>query len=282
MRHVTLVATMSAAMCNLSKVLKRITTSKAFLRLIISVIVLLFFIPSTAEAHRPAFPDDSNKSATKAFQLDDIDISQAIYQILNQNEQLWLSFDPKNSSTKTAINQLGIPILEETKSFRPMVAVVSKSLNKIDLPFDIPDGFGATLYETASEDQIKKFHEPFTNTDSWILIEDKFEITEPNIHYIVIFSKTNQTGKLWFATGTREVFGLSAISDLNKNISKVKTFHKPSAISISKPAMKTEESVWQTRLKNIDYFKSSHIYLISGLILILLIFVSVKKKTKSK
>ena len=46
--------------------------------------------------------------------------------------------------------------------------------------------------------------------------------------------------------------------------------------------MKTEESVWQTRLKNIDYFKSSHIYLISGLILILLIFVSVKKKTKSK
>ena len=267
---------------NLLSTLRLLIPSRVFLGLIVSLIISFCFLSRTAEAHRPAFPDGSNTSPNSPFQLDDIDISQAIYQILNENEQVWLSFDPKSSDTKTANIQLGIPVLKETESFRPTVAIIGRSMDKIDLPFDIPDGFGATLYESNAEQQIKKFHEPFTNTDSWILIEDKFEITEPNIHYIVIFSKTNQTGKLWFATGTREVFGLSAISDLNKNISKVKTFHKPSAISISKPAMKTEESVWQTRLKNIDYFKSSHIYLISGLILILLIFVSVKKKTKSK
>ena len=267
---------------NLSQDLKYLTTTKVFLRLILISIVLFFFLPDTAEAHRPAFPDGSNKSSTNAFELDDIDISQAIYQILHKDEQIWLSFDPKDSSIKTLIIQLGIPVLEETKSFRPMVAVVSKKLDKVDLPFDIPDGFGAVLYETNSSQNIKNFHEPFTNTDSWILIEDKFEITETDIHYIVIFSKTNQTGKFWFATGTREVFGFSVIADLNKNISKVKTFHKPSMISNVNPLIETEESTLQTRLTNIDYLKYSSIFLVTGLILLLLIFVSVKKRIKSK
>ena len=114
------------------------------------------------------------------------------------------------------------------------------------------------------------------------MIEDKFEITDTDIHYIVIFSETNQTGKFWFATGTREVFGFSVIADLNKNISKVKTFHKPSMISNVNPLIETEESTLQTRLTNIDYLKYSSIFLVTGLILLLLIFVSVKKRIKSK
>ena len=190
-----------------------LTTSKVLLGLTLSLIVSFCFPSSTAEAHRPSFPDGFNKSPNSAFQLGDIDISQAIYQVLKEDEQLWLSFDPKSSSTKTANIQLGIPVLEETESFRPNVALFGQNLGKIGLPFDIPDGFGAILYETNSDGQIKKLHEPFTNTDSWILIEDKFEITETEIHYIVIFSKTNQTGKFWFATGSKEMFRFSIIAD---------------------------------------------------------------------
>ncbi len=267
---------------NLLSTLRLLIPSRVFLGLIVSLIISFCFLSSTAEAHRPAFPDGSNTSPNSPFQLDDIDISQAIYQILNENEQVWLSFDPKSSGTKTANIQLGIPVFKETESFRPTVAIIGKGMDKIDLPFDIPDGFGATLYESNAKQQIKKFHEPFTNTDSWILIEADFKITEMETHYVVIFSKTNQTGKFWFATGTKEVFDFSAISDLNKNISKVKTFHKPSIYSSDKNNHQDKELGWQSRLQKIDYFKSFNIYLLAGSILLLLVFILVKKKTTPK
>ena len=267
---------------NFSRNLRRLIPSRVFLGLIVSLIISFCFLSNTAEAHRPAFPDGFNKSPNSAFQLDDIDISQAIYQILNKNEQVWLSFDPKSSSTKTANIQLGVPVLKESESFRPMVAIIGQNMDKIDLPFDIPEGFGAILYESNAEQPAKKFHEPFTNTDSWILIEEDFKITERGTHYVVIFSKTNQTGKFWFATGTKEVFDFSAISDLNKNISKVKTFHKPSISSSDKTTPQDKELGWLTRLQTITYFKSFNIYLITVLILLLLMFILVKKKTTPK
>ena len=159
---------------------------KVFFGLSICLLIMVCFSSNTVEAHKPSFPDGLNKSPYFAFQLDDIDISQAIYQILEKNEQVWLSFDPQKSNSDTANIQLGIPVLEETQSFRPVVAVVSQNLNKIDLPFDIPEGFGAILYEP-NDMPIREFHEPFTDTNSWILIEDEFEVIENGIHYVVIF-----------------------------------------------------------------------------------------------
>ena len=267
---------------NFSSNLHRLIPSKVFLGLIVSLIISFCFLSSTAEAHRPAFPDGFNKSPNSAFQLDDIDISQAIYQILNENEQVWLSFVPKHSSTKTANIQLGVPVLKESESFRSMIAIIGQNMDKIDLPFDIPDGFGAMLYESNAEQPSKKFHEPFKNTDSWILIEEDFKITERGTHYIVIFSKTNQTGKFWFATGTKEVFDFSAISDLNKNISKVKTFHKPSTYSNDTNIQQDQKNGWQSHLQKISYFKPFNIYLIAGSILLLLVFILVKKRTTPK
>ncbi|GIT15977.1 MAG: hypothetical protein CM1200mP37_5580 [Chloroflexota bacterium] len=49
-----------------------------------------------------------------------------IYQILEKNEQVWLSFDPQKSNSDTANIQLGIPVLEETQSFRPLLQLFLK------------------------------------------------------------------------------------------------------------------------------------------------------------
>ncbi len=243
----------------------------------LSLMILFWFPLNAVEAHRPSFPDGFNKSANSAFQLDDIDISQAIYQILKENEQVWLSFDPKSSDFSTTNIQLGIPVLKETEAFRPMVAVVAQNLKEADLPFDIPEGFGATVYETNDGNLIKKFHEPFTNTNSWILIEDEFEIVGNEIHYVVIFSKTNQSGKFWFATGRQEVFDFSSISNLGENISKVKEFHKPS-IYPSDAIVQDKESNLQTLSEKPSYYKSLNIYLAAVLITLLLIFILARKR----
>ena len=250
---------------------------KVFFGLSICLLIMVCFSSNTVEAHKPSFPDGLNKSPYLAFQLDDIDISQAIYQILEKNEQVWLSFDPQKSNSDTANIQLGIPVLEETQSFRPVVAVVSQNLNKIDLPFDIPEGFGAILYEP-NDMPIREFHEPFTDTNSWILIEDEFEVIENGIHYVVIFSTTNQSGKFWFATGTKEVFGLSDISNLNKNIYKVKNFHKPSISVDAGISLQEKKIADKTLFNKIGDFRTIIIYFVSAIILISLIYILFKKK----
>jgi hypothetical protein len=269
---------------NVSIDLCQLTYSAALLGL--SLIIWFSFPSNTVEAHRPYFPDGLNKSPYSAFQLDDIDISQAIYQVLGENEQVWLKFHPTTSSSKTVNIQLGIPVLEETESFRPVVAVVSQDLSRIDLPFNLPDGFGAIVYEVNNEESIKKFREPYTNTNSWILIEEEFEIIGNEIHYVVIFSKTNQSGKFWFATGTKEVFDFSS-SQLNKSILKVKKFHNPSTPS-SPYVDETSDGINsqdkeprpQSRLQGTSYLKLINIYTVALLVLSSLLFILVKKKLR--
>jgi len=226
-----------------------LTTSKVLLGLTLSLIVSFCFPSSTAEAHRPSFPDGFDKSPNSAFQLGDIDISQVIYQVLKEDEQVWLGFDPKSSTTETANIQLGVPVLEATESFRPTVALVGQNLGKIGLPFGIPDGLGAIVYEPNDGKPIKKFHEPFTSTDSWILIGKEFQLGETRTFYFVIFSKTNQSGKFWFTTGSKEMFDFSSLSELNKNIASVKIFHEPSIYASDKINLQNEELEWQNRLK---------------------------------
>ena len=261
---------------------------KVFFGLSICLLIMVCFSSNTVEAHKPSFPDGLNKSPYLAFQLDDIDISQAIYQILEKNEQVWLSFDPQKSNSDTANIQLGIPVLEETQSFRPVVAVVSQNLNKIDLPFDIPEGFGAILYEP-NDMPIREFHEPFTDTNSWILIEDEFEILENGIHYVVIFSETNQSGKFWFATGTREVFDFSSRSELNENISKVKSFHLPSTsltntVTVSEkdnPKQTINENEFEQEKVDLDdrnYFKSASGYIIGGVVVLIVVLIFIRRR----
>ena len=251
----------------------------SLLGLSLSIIVWFSFQPSIAEAHRPSFPDGFNNSPYSAFELDDIDISQAVYQVLDENEQVWLKFQPGSSSSKTAIIQLGIPVLEETEFFRPMVAVISQDLKRIDLPFGLPDGFGAIAYKAKDEKPIRTFHEPYTETDSWILLEEEFDIIGTNIHYVVIFSETNQSGKFWFATGTKEVFDFSS-SQLNKNILKVKTFHKPTMPSSVEISSQDKNLVQQSLLQGTDYIRSIEFFLVATLILSFLILILVKKKLR--
>jgi len=245
----------------------------------LSVMFWLCIPPKTADAHRPTFPDGSNKSMDSAFELDDVDISQAVYQILKENEQVWLSFDPESSDSSKAEIQLGIPLLKETESFRPMVAVLGPELEKVDLPFKIPDGFGAVVYETINKKPIRKFHEPFTDTHSWILIEDIFQISTSGIHYVVIFSQKNESGKFWFATGTKEVFGFSSIPTLTKNISKVKNFHKPSIATSKEISVQDNDPGWKTTLRKMAGIIPVNFYTVSGLIISCLIIILIKKRT---
>ena len=194
------------------------------------MIGLVFWVCSVggADAHRPAFPNGQNTTAAAAFPLDDVDISQVIYQVLRQDEQVWLSFDPLSSDSQMVSIVLGMPALEENSSFRPSVAVVAPNLVTKDVPFDLPEGFGAIVYEPAI-DPIREYYEPRTQTRSWIVTDDVFQLDATGVHYVVIFSKSDQSGKFWFVTGHEEVWDVSDRSESNNNFVRIRDFHSPTA-----------------------------------------------------
>ena len=101
------------------------------------------------------------------------------------------------------------------------------------------------------------------------MIEEEFDITETGIHYIVVFSDSRQSGKFWFATGTKEVFDFSSIANLNKNISRVKSFHTPDIVSDNNA--QDDISNWNNPRQQGRYLSSVPTYL--TVILLMLVFV---------
>ena len=63
---------------------------------------------------------------------------------------------------------------------------------------------GAIVYEASAEPQ--NFYEPFTQTASWIWVEERLVLPESGQGYLVGWHEENQTGKMWIATGEVEDF----------------------------------------------------------------------------
>ena len=74
------------------------------------------------------------------------------------------------------------------------------------------------------------FQERFTNTSSWILVEQTVNLTETGTYFIVSFSPNNESGRLWVAVGREEKFGPSDIARLPGLTAEIRKFHKSNPI----------------------------------------------------
>ena len=170
-------------------------------------------------AHRPVFTDDAATSPDTAVSLSEPDVSQVVYrEITADSPQVWLGFDvPEDFELYV---QIGVPVLDRLKDFRPAMAVVGPGLLKEDLPFAIPGSTGAKVLTTDDVEQPRLFHEHFTDTKSWILRSETVPLSQAGRYYLVAFvperESTNdshektkqQTGKLWLSIGRKESFTL--------------------------------------------------------------------------
>jgi hypothetical protein len=160
----------------------------------LSVLIGISF-PQRLLAHRPIFTEDDAASPETAIQMTDPDISQVVYrEIAEKKPQVWLTFTvPKDFDL---FIQVGVPVIDRLKDFRPAMVVVGPGLPGKDAPFNLPKGMGAKVFST-KEMKPRFFHEHFTNTDSWILRSETVRLSSPNRYYVVAFSPQGQTGKLW-------------------------------------------------------------------------------------
>lgn len=91
-------------------------------------VVFTFLVCPCVEAHRPVFTNEKGVDSETAVKITNPDVSQVIYRSLtNETPQLWLAFDAKKNFELFV--QIGIPVIDRLKNFRPSFVVLGPDLS---------------------------------------------------------------------------------------------------------------------------------------------------------
>jgi hypothetical protein len=187
--------------------------------------LLILIISVPVFAHKPISIGGVFPSFDQALQMTDIDVSQVVYSPLNEAyPHLWLVFQAE-AGTRLDVS-LGVPVLDRLVGYRPQLAVLGPGLPPLELGFEMPPDVGGLVFESASIDQPRFFHEPFTGTDSWILLEEAVTLPETGTYYVVAWPSGEQVDKLWVAIGVREQFGPRDFATFPAIIREARAFHE--------------------------------------------------------
>jgi hypothetical protein len=186
----------------------------------ITLALLLIALP--ADAHKPAFGDYS--SIDDPYFVEDPSISMVLYhEVTCESDQVWLQFNAEAGSD--LYMQLGVPQLERLEDYQPSLALIAPGLPALDdVPFDVPEGYGGYVF--TAEDTPTPFYEPFTQTSSWIWVEETIALEISGEAYVVGFHPGAQTGKIWVALGTVEDFSDVGIDEFSTWGIEVGDFHE--------------------------------------------------------
>ncbi len=175
-------------------------------------------------AHKPSYANN-HTDADSAFEVVDPEISIVLYSEMTcSSQELWLHFD--STGFEQVWLELGVPALDRLEDYRPSLAIVAEGLTSTDVPFDLPDGMGALVIDTQDVGTAIDFSEPFTQTDSWILFRDWFDVPPDTDVYLVAYNPEEWTGKLWVAVGLIEDFSDVDLSQFPQWLEKTQAFHE--------------------------------------------------------
>ena len=204
------------------------------MRLSLAVILCLFAV--SASAHKPYFSTGEYGSADQAWTIENPDVSIVLYHNVTCDEPaVWLRYDV-DEPTEIFV-QLGVPLIDRLESYSPVIGVVHDQVNNgISTPFAVPEGMGVELHQAAGEREL--FFEPFTQTQSWILLERKVPVPA-GTGYITAWDPNGQTGKLWVAVGETEEFTQDDWANAPNWLGDARFFHEAG----SGPAVEPQEQV---------------------------------------
>jgi len=189
--------------------------------------ILYFLLATSAHAHKPFFSDGEWSGPEAAFEVEDPEVSIVVYQPVScDSPELWMGWEAR-AGDEIWIS-LGLPEIDRLVDYRPALAVVAPGLGEApdDLPFELPDGLGIEIFDTTDVAEADSFYEPFTRTDSWMLVETWFTLPEDGPAYLVAWDPAGWTGKLWVALGTIEDFSDVSPSDYAEWSPLVQGFHE--------------------------------------------------------
>lgn len=179
---------------------------------------------AAARAHLPIFIAEPHPDPERALRLPDIVISRAFYaEVPCPNRPLWMTFQAEKGEELSV--QLGLPVMDELRDFRPSLALLGPGLPPLrGLPIEAPGNLGARVFSTREVEEPRSFHEPYSDTDSWILLEERITLPAQGQYYLIVWSEQDRRARLWVATGREEQI---EPADVARALPRVKAFHDP-------------------------------------------------------
>ena len=176
-------------------------------------VVFLFFNADTAFAHQLIFSDGKNTSLENSLFIPDSQISWAMYGEL-ENNVLFYKFEADQKEPLYV--SVVIPMLEGLEDFSPSLAIVTQHQNigtlishtgekNTSVPFSLPDGYQAIVFDYDRRIAANVFYEPFTQVNYWERQEVRIDSINPGIYHIAVFD-TSENGKFALAVGEVEDF----------------------------------------------------------------------------
>jgi len=191
---------------------------------LLTLVVLAGLATETAWAHRLVEDDGSHTDAANAIAIEDVDLSQVVYhEVSAESNQLWTTFQVQAGAN--LYWQLGLPAVEGLEDYRPAIVVLGPGLPVVDVPFDVPDGLGGVVIETAGL-PYEVYDEHFTGTVDWIVREEDRILADEGRYYLVAYHPDGTPGKFWIAIGRREDLSLYDIYTYADVIPFVRAYHE--------------------------------------------------------
>lgn len=191
----------------------------------LAILGLALSLSGTASAHRLLVVNEAPLSPETALVVEDVDVSQVAYHVASaEAPELWLTFQA--SAGQKIYLETGVPFIDRLTGSRPVTVLVGPGLPQVEVPFPLPAGSGAIIYETAAETDPEVFDEPFTGTQSWKFGPWEPVLPETGTYYVVTYLPDGADGKFWTAVGRAEVFGLEDLFTLPQIVTGVRSFHE--------------------------------------------------------
>ena len=203
--------------------------------IVVMIIVGLLTAAPRASAHVP-YLEHFDYSAERPFFIRDIEQSIAVYS--------WLEFDESGSTdvdvylfylsgpTRVFIESL-VPVCTVYENFLPSFAVVGPGLpaHEGDLPFKIPDGYGAVVVTNyAPGEERPSFYEPFGGKSYYDGPDFDQVLNTSGLYYVYFWDPAWEGGDYVGVFGKREIWRIRDIVRGLTNTPKIRRneeLHKP-------------------------------------------------------
>lgn len=188
------------------------------------MLLFLTFACVHAQAHKPVVINGGPTGYRTAHEVPDPEVSYVGYHEGTPGApELWFTFEVEQGAP--LYMQPGVPRIDRFETLRPAMALLGPGLPAVDVPFDLPDGYGGQIFSTEGQDPVV-FEEEFTGTTSWQFPAIQLNAPDTGRYYLVGYVPSGDTGKFWLALGQEEVFGLEDILTLPRTLIEVRLFHE--------------------------------------------------------
>ncbi len=190
-----------------------------------SVMVLFLTLAcADAQAHKPVVINGGPTDYLTAHEVPDPEVSYVGYhERTSEAPELWFTFEAQQGTP--LYMQLGVPKIDRFETLRPAMVLLGPGLPAVDVPFDIPEGYGGLTFFSDEQEPVI-FEEEFTGTTSWQFPSSRLDAPATGRYYLVGYIPSGDSGKFWIALGEKEDFGIGDIITLPRTLVQVRLFHE--------------------------------------------------------